>query len=60
LYVVLESVIIKITNTKVKVPKNSPNMSAIIQFISYLAIQGAEASPNTNNAKYPPTKAPKN
>jgi len=35
-------------------------MSAIIQFISYLAIQGAEASPNTNKAKYPPTKAPKN
>lgn len=50
---------IKIVNTKVKVPKNSPKMSAIIHSNSYLAIQGAEASPNTNKDKYPPTKAPK-
>lgn len=51
---------IKNTITKVKVPKNSPKISAIIQLTSYLAIQGAPASPNMNKARYPPTKAPKN
>lgn len=40
---------IKIVKTKVKVPKNSPKISAIIQFKSYLAIQGAPASPKMNN-----------
>lgn len=50
---------IKIVKTKVKVPKNSPNTSAIIQFMGCYSIQGAEASPKTNLDKYPPQKAPK-
>jgi len=51
---------IRITNTKVKVPKNSPKISAIIQLTSYFAIQGALASPKTNKAKNPPANAPIN
>lgn len=45
-----------------KVPKNSPKVSAIIQFNSYLGTKGAEveSSPRMNKLIQAPQKAPAN